>query len=377
MQSAKSFANNLDINIDKLASDIATGKFRFSKLKPFRFPKGNSGKFRLICVPTVKDRLVQRCIADYLESKEDSPVYNSVSYGFIKGQGTHKAMEKALELRQQYPYVFETDITKFFDNIPRLQMKKKITHTLGQSNITPLLHNLVDVEAKENANCTQKMMEELGVFKDKGLRQGMPLSPFLANLILSNFDKQIVTLGIPMVRYVDDFILFAHSKSEATKFGELARNELLKLGLELPLLEENGKTKITAAQQPFEFLGIEIYFDTGKREYRKRLSKSKIAQIIEMTRAEFTLENALKEGWDLGKFTSKLTRRVSSYEATYGGLDNYNYLRTELSGVAKELLRELYIALFGYKALQGLAKNKAKFLGIDTFQLVDGEVEPV
>ncbi len=101
----------------------------------------------------------------------------------------------------------------------------------------------------------------------RGLRQGMPLSPYLANLILSDFDKKVIQMGIPMVRYVDDFVMFANSENEAKQYEKFARTELAQIGLELPKLEENGKTKITKNQQSFEFLGMEIYYATNTSTY--------------------------------------------------------------------------------------------------------------
>ncbi len=41
-----------------------------------------------------------------------------------------------------------------------------------------------------------------------GVRQGMPLSPILANLVLSEFDGKIEKSGLKMVRYADDIAIF-------------------------------------------------------------------------------------------------------------------------------------------------------------------------
>jgi len=48
-----------------------------------------------------------------------------------------------------------------------------------------------------------------------GVRQGMPLSPILANLVLAEFDREVERAAIEMVRYVDDFLIFFASKAAA------------------------------------------------------------------------------------------------------------------------------------------------------------------
>lgn len=70
---AHQFAANLDRNISRLAQDLGQGVYHFSKLRPFLIPKANGSKERVICVPTVGDRLVQRAICRYLEESGKFP----------------------------------------------------------------------------------------------------------------------------------------------------------------------------------------------------------------------------------------------------------------------------------------------------------------
>ncbi|MEE8180379.1 MAG: reverse transcriptase domain-containing protein, partial [Nitrosopumilaceae archaeon] len=45
--------------------------------------------------------------------------------------------------------------------------------------------------------------------RQKGLAQGSPLSPILANLYLDSFDEYIQALETAMVRYSDDFVILS------------------------------------------------------------------------------------------------------------------------------------------------------------------------
>lgn len=56
-----------DFNLDKknrlrsISRKLVEGNYNFNNLHPFLIPKPN-GKFRLICVPTIEDRIVQRAL---------------------------------------------------------------------------------------------------------------------------------------------------------------------------------------------------------------------------------------------------------------------------------------------------------------------------
>ena|SRR5258708_6667198 len=97
-ESAKQFAANLDANLGEVRRRLLAGTYGFSRLRPVFIPKPNSTKDRVICIPTIRDRIVQRTIVRYLELSKKFPIYNSSSYGFIRGRGTRQAIEKAVEL---------------------------------------------------------------------------------------------------------------------------------------------------------------------------------------------------------------------------------------------------------------------------------------
>jgi len=111
--SINDFEHHYKNHLAHLSRDLRSDKFQFQSLRPYLIPKP-SGKFRLICVPTVRDRIVQRALVNYLSEKYRPQLANKISYGFIKGRSVKQAAKTGCALRASRPWVFKTDITAFF-----------------------------------------------------------------------------------------------------------------------------------------------------------------------------------------------------------------------------------------------------------------------
>ena len=85
----------------------------------------------------------------------------------------------------------------------------------------------------------------------KGVLQGSPISPLLANIYLTNFDKTLSAQGLRVIRYCDDFVIACPNQAEAENALAMAARELGKVKLSL----HPDKTKIISPTEEFEFLG--------------------------------------------------------------------------------------------------------------------------
>ena len=86
----------------------------------------------------------------------------------------------------------------------------------------------------------------------RGVPQGSPLSPLLANLYLDWFDEQLLQQDKRLVRFADDFLILCRTKQDAEHSLELT-GELL-AAMDLQLSQE--KTRITSFEKGFRFLGV-------------------------------------------------------------------------------------------------------------------------
>lgn len=88
----------------------------------------------------------------------------------------------------------------------------------------------------------------------KGVLQGSPLSPLLANIYLHPFDYALVRNGFHLVRYADDWLLLASTEDQAQQ----AYNEAIRNLSALHLKLNHEKSKIIPPSESFSWLGAEI-----------------------------------------------------------------------------------------------------------------------
>lgn len=259
--------NEFNLNKDKilveLLDNLSKKQYFPEPLHPILMEKPD-GSLRLICIPSIQDRIVQKLILKYIKLHHEKKYILATDYDFsskLKDAGAISARKKALELRNKYPYVLKTDISAFFDNLNRKLIKKNIEDKLDIPEINFLLDKIIKIDTrfKETESIGPKEIEFLKSKRGKGIRQGMPMSSFIASLYLYEFDSLMHQNHIPYVRYADDLIIFCTSRKEALKYLTLVTIELKKIDLEIPPLKDNLKTKIVK-NQTIDFLGLEFMY---------------------------------------------------------------------------------------------------------------------
>ncbi|WP_267459396.1 reverse transcriptase domain-containing protein [Acinetobacter radioresistens] len=87
------------------------------------------GSLRLICIPSIQDRLVQQITLEYIREKYPDKYKLATDYDFSSKKeegGAIRARCVALDFRNQYSHVLKTDISAFFDNLDRKIIKKNM-----------------------------------------------------------------------------------------------------------------------------------------------------------------------------------------------------------------------------------------------------------
>jgi retron-type reverse transcriptase len=87
------------------------------------------------------------------------------------------------------------DLEKFFDIVNQSMLIEILSRTIKDNRVISLIHKFLNVGI---------MDKETFVKSDKGVPQGGPLSPLLANIVLNELDQKLDEWGYLYVRYADD-----------------------------------------------------------------------------------------------------------------------------------------------------------------------------
>jgi len=360
-ESLDSFAQSLETKLAHISGALLARRFAFSELQPFFVPKPN-GKRRLICVPTVRDRVVQRAILDFLTPKHGGWLANGVSYGFVPDLGVPDAVKLAVKYRAERPWVFKTDIAAFFDRIDRPLLLGRVHSQIRHRSLHELVESAIGCEIHVGGDDMRAKLKMLDIRPGRGVRQGMPLSPFFANLMLAPFDRACKARNLAAIRYADDLIFFAQSEVEALEVQAFCLEQLSALRLEIPELGEGSKTQIYRPEQPAEFLGVELRVASAGG-YEVAISSEHMAQIKQRIYTFGNLNELHARGLNVTKFGNALRSATAAYGTTYSFCSNATDLLNHLSSWEQETIMKIVKSL-GIDLAKMTAEQRW-FLGLD------------
>jgi group II intron reverse transcriptase/maturase len=242
------FAKNAPAHLRILESRLARETYRPHPLRVAELEKKN-GSRRLLLVPSVADRVIQTAAALWLGARWN-PQFDPSSFAYRPGMGVHDALRALAELRDRgLKWVLDADIRSFFDSIDHTLLLHRLEAWLGSNS--PMFRWLT-------AWTRVAVWDGESVWQlDRGVPQGSPLSPLLANYYLDPFDARMRAAKISFIRYADDFLVLAGSPFEVEEARRVVEEVLRDWKLEL----SEQKTRITSFAAGFRFLGAEIRGD--------------------------------------------------------------------------------------------------------------------
>lgn len=244
-------------------SEILEGTYKPSPVLRVEIPKQDGGT-RMLGIPTVKDRLLQQSIAQWLSPKYEKQ-FSKYSYGFRPKRNAHQAVKQVQQyLQEGKTYVIELDLEKFFDKVNHDRLMTTLSRAISDRRTLKLIRSYL----------TSGLMEK-GVVNEQteGTPQGSPLSPLLSNIVLDELDKELEKRGHSYVRYADDCSIYVKSEKSAkrvltsiTKYIECS----------LKLKVNKTKTKIS---RPTASTLLGFSFFKTKGNWEPRISEKAIKRI--------------------------------------------------------------------------------------------------
>lgn len=172
------FEIDLPKNLSELANELKHKQYSPLPLLKIIVDKGN-GEGRALCVPTVRDRVLQTAVLHVIEPILEKE-FEDCSFAFRKGRSVKQAVYKIKGYYEDgYRWVVDADIDAFFDSVDHALLIERVKRFIKDAEVVRLIEMWIKAEVWDGENL---------IVIDKGIPQGSPISPILANLFLDELD---------------------------------------------------------------------------------------------------------------------------------------------------------------------------------------------
>jgi|GEM_PF-1686278 len=229
----------------KVRAKLQAGTYVPSPVRRTFIPKKDGGE-RPLGIPTVLDRVIQQALAQELSGVFEVE-FSEHSYAYRAGRNAHDALRavRSAAAAGQTEAV-DCDLKGFFDHVDHDLLMARVAAKVRDKRVLHLIGRYLRAGVVLPDGTREPT--------PRGVPQGGPLSPLLANIMLTPLDRELERRGRRFARYADDFLILVQSRDEA----ERAMTEVVRfVEGKLKLMVNPVKSRVAPLAQ-CTFLGCRV-----------------------------------------------------------------------------------------------------------------------